>query len=82
MSDSDSVSTIAWVALVFIALGLGLWGINQFVSANYSDPIQAIQQQAGGLLAAGLGWTLLLVLLGAASVVGVVLKFISDLFDR
>jgi hypothetical protein len=57
----------------------GLWGIYEFAIANYyNDPFQAFQQQATGLLAAGLFWTLLLVLLRAASVVGAVLSFISD----
>jgi hypothetical protein len=78
LDDSEAVGTIIWLVLMAIGLSLGLWGIGQFVSANYSNPIQAVQQQAGGLLAAGLGWTLVLVLLGAASVVGAVLSFISD----
>jgi len=83
MDDGETVSLVVRVILIFIALGLGLWGVGQFVSANYTaNPIQAVQQQAGGLLAAGLGWSLLLVLLGAAAVVGTVLKFIVDLFGK
>ena len=79
IGNSDDAGSVFWGVLVIVALGLGIWGIYEFATANYyRDPVQAIQQQATGLLAAGLGWTLLLVLLGAASIVGAVLSFISD----
>jgi hypothetical protein len=79
LGNSDDAGTVLWVVLVLVAVSGGIWGIYEFATADYfNNPIQAFQQQTTGLLAMGLFWTLLLVLLGAASVVGAVLSFISD----
>lgn len=82
MDDGEAVSLGAKIIVLFIGIGTMLWGVGKFASANYTNPVQGVQDSLSGALATGVGITMVLVLLGAAGVVAAVLGFILKLISR
>jgi len=82
LDDGDWIWIGIMTFVLFVGVGLTIWGVGTFSNANYTNPLQGVQQSASGILATGIGMTIVLVVLGAASVVGTVLAFLLKLISR
>ncbi len=76
MGENNSAEGLVVLLVVVVGLCIAIWGIATMASANFSNPINGLQQTGTGLVATGVGATLVLVALGAAGVVAVLLSFL------